>query len=91
MAQVKTQTEKDVERLSKVVRKEADDREYAAGAGGQSHDGGAQHLRDIINAWCCGRLNLIPKTLQPFVDEIKKQDSDPEYVEYLRLKEKYDG
>jgi len=75
--------------LMNFILEEADDREMEAGASGRSDDGGAKKLRDQVTFYRLGQTNDMPVTWQKFLEKFRKR-TDPEYSEFLRLKEKFE-
>lgn len=70
------------------VEMEADRVEENAAFGGESHDGGAAVLRDGVNMFRLGMNRRLPAAWLPFAEQIK-QEQDPEWENYLRLKKKF--
>ena len=71
------------------VLEDATRRENDAGFGGGFHDGGASRLRDMVNAYVCGMEGIFPVGWETYLDQAKKE-SDPDWVEYRRLKKKFE-
>ena len=78
----------DIEKIMELVLEEAFKRAEDSGYGGSSGDGGASALRVQVEFYRCGMKGEIPTEWREYVKKIKKI-SDPEYAEYLRLKEKF--
>jgi len=74
--------------IIEILYKEADRKDessaYAGGTGGAGGD-----LRRQTQMYVAGREHGIPKEFQEFVDQYRKE-RDPEYEQYLRLKEKFE-
>ena len=60
-----------------------------AGWSGALNDGGCKEMKARINSYICGREGKIPDWLEPYIKEAKSQE-DPEYLEYQRLKAKFE-
>lgn len=61
-----------------------------AGYAGAMDDGGASALEMQVTSYANGWLHEVPAWLQVYVDAII-HESDSEYDEYWRLKEKFEG
>lgn len=70
------------------VRKLAHDKRETAGYNGEWHDGGAQALEDVADAFESGLKGGMPKPLVKYYVEFTKA-TDPEYQKYLELKSKF--
>lgn len=76
--------------------KKADDLRANAGYSGAMHDGGSGRVQDEANAFICGLSGILPngwntemaKVQMDFDQKVKEKD--PEYKEFVRLKEKFD-
>jgi hypothetical protein len=77
-----------VRKLASVVRNEANSLEMNAGMSGLHHDGGAGRLLAMLGAWQDGLAQKVPEEFKVFVNQIEREE-DPEYPDYLRLKEKF--
>jgi hypothetical protein len=62
----------------------------SAGFSGSWGDNGAGHLRERVECWRAGLENRVPDALEDEFDEYSKTQ-DPEYNEFLRLKNKFEG
>lgn len=78
----------DIEKIMELVLEDATKKADDAGYGGRWDDGGASTLREQVEFYRCGMKGEIPTEWREYVKKIKKI-SDPEYAEYLRLKEKF--
>lgn len=67
---------------------EAQRRIEYAGGNGEMGDRGARELRKRLDYWLMGIAQGIPREFKQYEEEYKNQQ-DPEYQEYLRLKEKF--
>lgn len=74
--------------IAYAARQDAERKRNDAAGGGSMHDGGAGQLEAVVDAWVAGLEGKIPKQLQSYADQVKIE-SDPEYAEYLRLKDKF--
>jgi len=72
------------DRITALVEKRAKEVADNAAFGGCMHDGGASSLREQIEFFNCGRRRVIPSGWAQYEKQI-----DPEYTEYLRLKQKF--
>jgi hypothetical protein len=70
----------------KLVQREADNCEEAAAYGGERGDRGAGIIRQQVYFYKLGLANELPKEWEKHAKKL-----DPEYNEYLRLKEKFKG
>lgn len=61
-----------------------------AGFAGDSGDGGASVLRDGVSMFRLGMNRRLPAAWIPFAEALKRE-RDPEWAEYQRLKEKFNG
>jgi len=77
-----------VEKIMELILEDADKKEMNAGYGGSHSDGGASRLRDQVNFYKAGMNGIIPTVWDEYVKEYVK-NTDPEYSEYVRLKEKF--
>ena len=75
-----------------VARKHAESLRTDAAYGGRMDDGGACHLAELVEAYESGLTGSIPRFLQGYVEEAKRnlvrEDNPSEYAEYQRLKAK---
>lgn len=67
----------------------ADDLENIAAQSGAMHDGGAKHLRDLIDLYRSAINGEIPDIWKEYQKEFEKLN-DPEYQTYLKLKKKFE-
>jgi ATP sulfurylase len=67
----------------------ADKKEQNARMDAQMSDGGAKILRDQVDMYICGQINIIPTQWDEYYKQYTKE-LDPEYGEYLRLKDKFE-
>lgn len=79
---------KDIEKIMDLILKDADKREMNAGFSGSHSDGGSSRLRDQVNFYKDGMNGDIPTVWKEYVNEYVR-NTDPEYPEYVRLKEKF--
>ena len=77
-----------IEDIIKLVLIDAEKRRNDAGYAGRMDDGGASALKEQVEYYLAGMNGEIPENWQKYVKEIKIL-SDPEYRDYLRLKEKF--
>lgn len=68
-----------------LVLKDADNKAEDAGFGGRMDDGGASSLREQVAFYKAGMNNIIPKEWLKYEEIL-----DPEYSEYIRLKNKFE-
>lgn len=73
-----------INKLIEEVLKAADEKELIAGQQGAMHDGGASILRMEVEYYRYGSQGKIPPSWNSYQERL-----DPEYEEYLRLKEKF--
>lgn len=78
-----------IDNLIEFILKKADKLQESAGYNGSWDDGGASRLRDEVKFYRYGQSKSIPKEWKKHVKEFS-QEIDPEYDEYLRLKEKFE-
>jgi len=81
---MKKMTDEFFEKISDQIRKNAEELRKNAAYSGEWGDGGATELLNNLMYYDLGRKQLIPPTWESYL--IK---SDPEYDEYLRLKQKF--
>lgn len=77
-----------VKHISKRVITRAAEKALDAGYSGAHHDGGARRLVSELKAWCRGLDGELPEEFREDCVTITKEE-DPEYAEYLRLREKF--
>ena len=70
------------------IRSKAHDYRENAAHGGRMDDGGARELESQIDAYCAGMKGSVPINWESYVTEYERI-SDPEYKNYLRLKQKF--
>lgn len=81
--------EDNVHRVVKFMRAKAQLYRDNAGYSGAMHDGGAARLEEAIEAFLHGYFRKSwPQKWFKDIEEMSKND-DPEYKEYLRLKDKF--
>lgn len=68
---------------------EAHNRRENAGYSGSWGDGGARDLQEKVECWKAGLEGRIPDALKKFFTDFEKS-RDPQYTEYLRLKERFE-
>jgi len=73
-----------------VALREAESRRVAAGYNGSHHDNGAGRIKEICNVWQAGLEGLVPEPLNEFAKQARIE-TDPEWVEYQRLRKKFEG
>ena len=76
----------EIEDLIKAVRIEAHEREQNAAYGGRMDDGGSGSLLKEVEFYEKGLRREYPKEWERYSKHI-----DPEYKEYMRLKNKFDN
>lgn len=67
----------------------ADEKRDTAGHNGAHHDGGAEALMSQVDAYEAGMRNRIPSRWSTYVKDFV-QSKDSEYIDYLRLKKKFE-
>ncbi len=75
-----------------IILQHADHAEADAGFSGEMGDRGATGLRSKVNAYSDGMQRIIPDWMQETIQAVAKREAaekDPEYVEYLRLQNKF--
>lgn len=72
------------------LRKKAESLADAAGYNGEMNDGGATRLREAISAYVAGTKGIVPSAWENYVAEYQTLN-DPEYSEYVRLRNKFGG
>ena len=70
------------------LRRKATKLQDDAGYNGRHDDGGASHIRDMIDVYIAGMSQQLPENWKRYYEEFQKE-GDPEYQEYLRLKNKF--
>jgi hypothetical protein len=79
----------DIEKLMEIILNDADKRAENAGYGGSHSDGGASRLRDQVKFYKAGINGTIPTEWNDYLTEYVR-NTDPEFSEYVRLKEKFE-
>ncbi|MEL6102914.1 MAG: hypothetical protein AAFR68_16585 [Pseudomonadota bacterium] len=75
-----------MERVEMTAQEIADN----AGFSGADHDGGASEMRHGVRMFRMGMNRQLPSEWVPLLRQMQRE-SDPEYGEYMRLKEKFEG
>lgn len=75
------------DRVRAIIETEILTRKNNAAWGGEMGDRGAGFLQRELDAWLCGLKGFVPETWKTLPAWIQ---SDPEYPEYLRMKEKFE-
>lgn len=82
-----------IEEALQLMRTEAERKGENAAYGGRSDDGGMRGMLSTIETFEDGirysTTGVHPEWLKEYVDQAKTQ-KDPEYNEYIRLKEKFE-
>lgn len=73
-----------------LARSRASELQTAAAHDGRYDDGGAAHLRGLIDAYVAGTRGAVPPFLEPFMKQAE-DEADPEYAKYLELRRKFGG
>lgn len=73
-----------------VILEDAAQKALNAGYSGEKHDGGASRIVDQVEMFVHGWFKLIPREWGLILSRLKAQ-KDPEWVEYQRLKNKFEG
>ena len=76
--------------IMQAVRDKAEEKKLNAAYGGEMGDGGAGHLESVLEAWKAGLQGKVPRELKHIAKEVERK-ADPEYKEYERLTEKFEG
>jgi hypothetical protein len=71
-----------------IIKKAEQEKENAAFSGCWS-DGGYQSTLDEISIWKAGLEGKVPKEWSAYVRAFRRE-TDPEYKDYIRLKDKFD-
>ena len=79
----------DIEKIIELVLKNAKKRKENAGYNGSMDDGGASILKTQVEFYKAGMNGTIPSQWNQYAEEIRKV-SDPEFAEYMRLKNKFE-
>lgn len=80
---------KELEKAIFLILQEAKDRREGAGFAGRSDDGGASRLETQVRFYRLGAEGKMPEEWRGYLNQAIKE-SDPEYLEYLRLKGKFE-
>jgi len=72
-----------------IIRIDAEKKRDNAAQGGEYGDGGASALEDQILIYKCGLSGKFPSKWEKYRKEYENS-IDPEYQEYLKLKEKFE-
>lgn len=83
-------SEVDINAVTKKVRASADSRRLDAGMGGHHHDGGASAMIREVEMFEDGMNGIVPQTWIEYAKEIRNE-ADPEWEEFKRLKAKFEG
>ena len=85
-------TEKIKSEIIKRVKESAEKRRYDAGMSGSHGDNGARQSEERLEHWVDGIFFAQTGKTEKYKDLVQqiKNDADPEYQEYLRLKEKFE-
>ncbi len=75
--------------IAKLARRRARDNKKDAELNGEIHDGGCARMLERISGWECGLRHELPSFLDGFAEEAISQ-SDPEWLEYKRLRKKFE-
>ena len=75
----------DIKKIMDLILKDADKKAEDAGYSGRMDDGGASRLRDQVKFYQLGMNDQIPNDWKKYVKE-----TDPEFSEYIRLKNKFE-
>jgi hypothetical protein len=89
---------KTIDQIIDKISKVAEDRRTSAGYAGERHDGGASKLEELLSFFKVGvKSGYLAAKEQTELLEVPTQwegyfiDEDPEYQEFLRLKQIYDA
>ena len=74
-----------IKKIMDLILKDADKRASDAGYAGRQDDGGASRLRDQVKFYKAGMKGDTPEEWYEYV-----KNTDPEYSEYVRLKQKFE-
>lgn len=84
---------KDISDAFKLIMEKAQKSRDDAGMSGRYDDGGYREKKDQIETFKDGiryeREGIIPEWLKEVIKEVQDKQ-DPEYIEYMRLKEKFE-
>jgi len=83
-------SEVDINAVTEKVRARADSKRLDAGFGGQSHDGGASAMIREVQMFEDGMNGIVPQTWIEYAKEIRNE-ADPEWEEFKRLRNKFEG
>lgn len=76
------------EKIARAALIDADAKAYNAGMNGSWADDGASAIRQTVEDWKHGLAGTVPPRLEQYRKKVL-QEEDPEYAEYLRLREKF--
>lgn len=86
-------TEAEIQLIKKVVHEAAEAAKLDAAYGGHHHDGGARVSIAKFETWLdgfnCGQRGCV-STLYDHIVQDSRKEADPEYQEYLKLKERFE-
>jgi hypothetical protein len=80
----------DIEKLIELVLKDAENQAESAGYGGRMDDGGASKMRSQVEFYRAGLNKTFPPEWDKYVKKYL-EIYDPEYSEYIRLKQKFEN
>ena len=80
----------DIVKVMELVLKDAHNKSEDAGFSGRHDDGGASILRSQVEFYRAGVNHTIPTEWNKYVKEYLEM-TDPEYIEYTRLKQKFEN
>lgn len=83
-------SEVDINAVMKKIRAKADSDRLDAGMGGYHHDGGASELIRQVEMFEDGMNGVVPQTWIEYAKEVRNQ-ADPEWEEFQRLRNKFEG
>lgn len=83
-------SEVDIEAVLKKILAHADSKRLDAGMGGHHHDGGASAMIREIQMFEDGMNGIVPQTWIEYAKEIRNE-ADPEWDDFQRLKAKFEG
>ena len=89
-----TYTNAELELIADRIRLKAAKASSDASLGGHMHDGGATEMKARHSTWLdgylCGTGERDQSNVYHSIIEKSRQDKDPEYQQYLKLKEKFE-
>ena len=83
-------TEVDIEAVIKRILDAAEKKRLDAGMDGAWHDGGASEMERRVEIFRCGMKGIIPQIWIEYAKDVRNED-DPKWEEYLRLKRKFES